>query len=67
MIELWYQALHSAVGIEIVCSDPPRVAAKLRQIRKEVQDPDLDSISICSSPFDPTKLWMVKKRIPDAT
>lgn len=61
MIELWYQALHSSLGIEVVCSDPDKVSKKLYVIRKEVQDADLKDISICHSPFDPTKLWLVKR------
>lgn len=67
MQELWYQALHSPHGIEIQCSDIASVRARLYKIRKDLCDSDLDVISICVSPFDPTRLWLVKRSTPDET
>lgn len=61
LISYWYQALSSPFGIELVCSDPESVRNKLYSARAEAKDPDLDQISACMSPFDPAKLWLVKK------
>ena len=68
MMELWYRALHSPLGVEIICSDAKRVTNKLYRIRDELKDTDLQGISICQSPFDPMKLWLVKKspKVSDA-
>lgn len=66
ILNYWYRALHSPLGIELVCSDPAAMRPKLYVARKEAKDSDLDQISICLSPFDPMKLWLVKKRSPDA-
>jgi len=63
MIELWYQALNAAIGIEIQCSDAEKVRQRLYIARKEAKDADLDKIGVCISPFDPTKVWLVKKEI----
>lgn len=60
----WYRALHSPLGIELVVSDAASVRARLYQARRDAKDTDLDQISICLSPFDPMKLWLVK-RTPD--
>ena len=62
----WYRALHSPLGIEIVCSDAAAIRSKLYEARKESRDPDLADISICQSPFDPMKLWLVKRSPVDA-
>lgn len=62
MLNLWYQALASPYGIEVECT--PSVEAvrqKLYTLRREVRDPELDRIALCVSPFDPEKLWLVKK------
>jgi hypothetical protein len=61
VINYWYMALSSPLGIEILCSDIESVRSRLYQARREVKDSDLDQISVCLSPFDPEKLWMVKK------
>jgi len=61
ILNYWYRALQSPLGISILCSDTESVRSRLYLVRKEAKDPDLDQISICSSPFDPMKLWLVKK------
>lgn len=62
-LQLWYRALASPFGIEIVCSpNPEAVRMKLYALRKSVQDTDLNQIAICLSPIDPDKLWLVKRR-----
>jgi hypothetical protein len=61
VIHYWYQALSTPFGIELVCSDPEGTRRALYGARKSAQDADLAQISICASPFDPHKLWLVKK------
>lgn len=63
----WYRALHSPIGIELVCSDTALIRARLYAARKESKDSDLDQIAICQSPFDPMRLWLVKRNPTDAT
>jgi len=64
--ELWYQALASPFGIELQVNDTRKAMARLYKARDNAQDEDLKQISICESPFDPTKLWLVKRIGPDA-
>lgn len=61
LMQFWYQALSSPFGISISTSDPTATRQKLYAVRKETRDIDLEVISICVSPFDPTKLWLVKR------
>jgi hypothetical protein len=63
----WYRALHSPLGIELVCSDAEGVRNRLYIARREAQDNDLAMISICQSPFDPMRLWLVKRNPQNAT
>jgi hypothetical protein len=63
----WYRALHSPGGVQIVCSDVNLMRSRLYAARREAQDSDLDKISICGSPFDPMRLWLVKKEPADET
>jgi hypothetical protein len=62
LINYWYEALSSPLGTELICSDADKIRKRLYVVRSEVQDPDLDQISVCISTFDPTRLWLVKKR-----
>ena len=61
LVEIWYQALNSPIGIELQTSDLSLVRNKLYNTRAKLQDEDLASVSICESPFDPTRLWLVKR------
>lgn len=65
ILNYWYRALHSPFGVELVCSEPDLVRPRLYNARKEAKDLDLDQVSICSSPLDPMKLWLVKKAPKD--
>lgn len=60
MLELWYRALASELGISVVCSDAAAVRAQLYKVRTKVQDLDLSGISIHLSPFDQDRLWLIK-------
>jgi hypothetical protein len=64
LLALWYRALHSPLGVEIITSDPEKVKAKLYRERADAKDLELDQISISESPFDPVKLWLVKRARP---
>lgn len=61
ILNYWYRALHSPHGIELICSDPEAIRARLYAARKEVRDLDLEQISTVLSPFDPMKLWLIRK------
>jgi len=63
----WYRALHSPLGIELVTSDAHTIRSRLYAVRRDAKDVDLQKISICSSPFDPMRLWLVKRDPSDAT
>jgi len=63
---LWYQALSSERGIELICSNTEAARRKLYEARKATGDPELSTITIAVSPFDPCKLWL-KKGKGDAT
>lgn len=61
MLDLWYRALHAPIGIEVSCSDVEKVRQRLYALRREVQDRDLDKISLCQSPFAADRLWLIKR------
>jgi len=65
ILELWYRALHAEIGVEVVSSNTKQAMARLYKIRAESGDPTLDRVSIRPSPFDPSKLWLVRKRESD--
>lgn len=62
LLDLWYQALSSPFGIELVCSDTHAVIQKLYREREAAHDDDLKAISICQSPFGGEKIWLVRKQ-----
>jgi hypothetical protein len=60
--EIWYAALAAECGIIIKTDDPAFARQKLYQMRKALRDPDLETISILTSPTAPeTELWLVKR------
>ena len=61
LLNQWYRALSSPLGIELIVSDAESVRTKLYAARRDAKDSDLEKISICLSPFDPMKLWLVKR------
>ena len=67
-LNLWYAALASPYGIEVECTpDFETVRSKLYTVRAEVKDDDLKKIAVCQSPFDPGRLWLVKKEPSNET
>jgi hypothetical protein len=67
LVNFWYRALSTAHGVELACSNAESARARLYQVKKTIQDLDLSEISITISPFDPARLWLVKKGKPDET
>jgi hypothetical protein len=67
ILSLWYRALHSSHGIELVCSDADSIRQRLYGARREAKDTDLNQVSLCISPFDPFRLWLVKRKPSDET
>jgi hypothetical protein len=60
--EIWYAALAAQHGIVIQTNDPALCKQKLYALRKSLADPDLENISIMTSPGgSPNELWLVKK------
>ena len=67
MLDLWYQALASPYGLEVVCApDFETVRQALYRARVEARDEDLKGLAICQSPFDPGMLWLIRKEPADA-
>lgn len=62
LLHFWYQALSSPCGIEIEVHEFEPIRQKLYRARVEAADTDLEAIAICASPFDPMKLWLVKRK-----
>jgi tricorn protease-like protein len=61
MLSYWYQALSSPYGVELICSDIEHTRQHLYRARKESRDLDLDQLGLCISPFDPSRLWIIRK------
>lgn len=67
ILNYWYRALSSPMGVELVTNDAESVRARLYAARREAKDTDLDGLAICLSPFDPMRLWIVKKEPANET
>lgn len=67
-LNYWYIALASPMGIEVQSStaEAESLKGKLYYLRKCAQDKDLDGLSIVFSPFDKSKLWIVKRNPTNA-
>lgn len=67
LLNYWYRALHSPLGVELLCSDFEYTRQKLYALRREVHDEALADVSLCQSPFDSNRLWLVKRKPADET
>lgn len=67
LLNYWYRALHSELGVELICSNVESFRAKLYTARREAKDPDLTAVSITISPMDRNKLWLVRKQTDEKT
>lgn len=67
MLELLYQALHSAHGIVVRTDDVQFLRQKLYAERRKAADPALAVLSFAPSPVNPEgELWIIKRESPDA-
>lgn len=60
MLEYWYKALASPVGIVIETDDAQGTLAALYRARSAAKDLALGAISIHPSPTNSRHLWLVK-------
>lgn len=63
MIELWYQALHAEVGIEVKTDNLEGLRQQLYASRRQSLDPQLETLALVISPFDPNCLWIIHKTV----
>jgi len=62
-LNLWYEALGSALGIVVATDNPEKLRAKLYRLREAANDPLLADISIVISPTMPgSHVWLVKRK-----
>lgn len=61
LLPIWYEALASADGIAISCSDRLILRRRLWTARDKAADRDLADLSIILSPDVEDELWIVKK------
>lgn len=63
VLEFWYHALRSEVGIVIETepADMERVRQLLYVARREANDPDLAQIEVCFSPSSSGQIWLIKE------
>ena len=62
-LELWYKALHSQYGIVVETDNPTLCIQKFYQARKEIDDPQLQTIGIKKSPTNVDQLWLIKRDV----
>lgn len=67
MLELWYQALASPLGIVVQTSDRKLMSQKLYAERQSAGDPALSLISIRNSPYSDGEIWLVRKDVQRGT
>lgn len=61
LLSFWYAALAAERGIVLETNDRERLKQKLYVARKEAADPDLEKLSIRTSPDSPNQLWIDKQ------
>lgn len=61
ILEFWYQALRSPLGVALRSNRPDALSQRLYAARREACDPALGDISIVRSPTDGAVLWLLKK------
>ena len=61
MIEILYSALNSELGIVVEADvSPETLRQRLYEVRVDLQDAQLNSLSFHISRTDPNQLWIVK-------
>lgn len=67
LLEFWFKALRSPVGLVLYTDDIERLRQKLYTVRAQYDGHELDDLFLSPSPLNPHELWIVHKRItPDA-
>ena len=62
LLELWYDALRSPLGLVLETNDTERLRSELYKVRTAADDPQLAALSILVSPANPTgELWIVHR------
>lgn len=64
VLEHWYEALHSPIGMEFEVDNPDRFIQLLYAARRESGDEQLNALSIVRSPINPSRVWIMKRK-PD--
>lgn len=62
MLQFWYIALQSDLGIVLTVKDPDRFIQKLYRARAQSADDRLNSITIKRSPTEENEIWLLKQR-----
>lgn len=61
LLGVWYRALASPLGVVLPTLDPERVRSALNRARAGSLDPEIQGMSVCTSPDAPfAELWIVK-------
>lgn len=63
----WYEALASEVGIVKETDDPYSCRMEAYKVRKELQDPDLNCISVMQGRDNAKEVWLVKRKQNDTS
>jgi hypothetical protein len=63
MLELWYAALASPLGVvvDVVEGTTEQARQKLYAARANAEDPDLAALSLVVSPSTPNQIWILKR------
>lgn len=62
----WYAALSERTGIWLRTLEPSRMTSRLYAARTAAHDPQLDALTIRTSPADPDhELWIVRTSSPE--
>ena len=63
---MWYEALASESGVVLRTNDPARMRSQLMEIRRQLDDPDLNCLDVINSPVNPSEdLWLVKRNMDE--
>ena len=61
LLDIWYRALRAELGIRVHTEDARRLKSRLYKVRAEANDPDLETLSLRTSPEDPAhEIWITK-------
>lgn len=64
LLEYWYRAAHSQVGICVPTNNAKLLKEKLYNVRRNAQDPLLDELMLASSPAAPeSEVWIIHKKV----